>query len=46
MASAMSVTWNSSKHNSHASCDELRGRQPDRILAFVLADFHLLAKAR
>ena len=42
MASAMSVTWNSSKQSSHASSRERDRRQLDRILVGMRAHFHLL----
>ncbi len=38
----MSVTWNSSKQSSQASCASSIAASSDRILAGVLAEFHLL----
>src|SRR4029077_15210384 len=38
----MSVTWNSSKQRSQASCAKVDRGKPDRVLAGVLAELHFL----
>ena len=42
MASAMSVTWNSSKHRSQVSCAIAAAVSGDRILAVGFAQFRFL----